>query len=59
MEVRFKKKSDAVNIVITALAAVISVGTMIYGVITLSLRQTWPLCVTVRSTAFVGARRNF
>ena len=35
MEVRFKKKSDAVNIVITALAAVISVVMMIYGVITL------------------------
>lgn len=42
MEVRFKKKSDAVNVVITALAAVISVGMMIYGVITLGLKQTWP-----------------
>ena len=42
MEVRFKKKSDAVNIVITALAAVISVVMMIYGVITLGLKGTWP-----------------
>ena len=42
MEVRFKKKSDAVNVVVTALAALVSVGMMIYGVITLGLKETWP-----------------
>lgn len=42
MNVRFKKKSDAVNIVITALVAVISVGMMIYGVLSLGLKETWP-----------------
>lgn len=42
IKVRFKKKSDVVNIVITALAAVLSVGIMLYGVWRLGLRETWP-----------------
>ena len=42
MDVRFKKKSDVLNIVITALAAVLSVGIVLYGVLRLGLRETWP-----------------
>lgn len=42
IEMRFKKKSDVFNIVITALGAVFSVGTMLYGVWRLGLRETWP-----------------
>ena len=42
MDVRFKKKSDVFNIVITAIAAVLSVGIVLYGVLRLGLRETWP-----------------
>ena len=42
IEVRFKKKSDIFNILITVLAAVFSVGIMIYGVWKLGLGETWP-----------------
>ena len=42
MEVRFKKKSDAFNILITVLAAVFSVGIMLYGVWKLGISETWP-----------------
>ena len=42
MEVRFKKKSDLFNIVVTVFAAVISVGMMIYGVFALGFKYTWP-----------------
>ena len=42
MKVRFKKKSEIFDVVITAAAAVFSVGTMLYGVWHLGLRETWP-----------------
>ena len=42
MSIRFKKKSDVFNIVVTVLAAVLSVGTMLYGVWHFGLQNTWP-----------------
>lgn len=42
MEVRFKEKGTIFNIVICALAALISVGMMIYGVVHLGLNESWP-----------------
>ena len=42
MELRFKKKSDIFNIAVTAVAAVLSVGIMLYGVIHFGLARTWP-----------------
>ena len=42
MEVRFKKKSEIFEILITVLAAVLSVGIMLYGVWNFGLRETWP-----------------
>ncbi len=42
MEMRFKKKSDIVNILVTIIAAVLSVGMVLYGVWRLGLRETWP-----------------
>jgi hypothetical protein len=42
MEVRFKNKSDIFNIVVTALAAVLSVGIMLYGVWFFGLNNAWP-----------------
>ena len=42
METRFKKKSQIFDIGITAVAAVLSVGTMFYGISHLGLRDTWP-----------------
>ena len=42
MEVRFKKKSDIFNIVMTVLFAMVSVGMMLFGVIHFGLGQTWP-----------------
>ncbi len=42
MEVRFKKKSEIFDIVVTAVGGIISVGTMLYGVWKLGLRETWP-----------------
>jgi len=42
MSVRFKNKSDIFNIVVTAVAAVVSVGIMLYGVWHFGLQQTWP-----------------
>ena len=42
MEVRFKNKSDIFNIIVTILAAAISIGTMIYGVVHLGFEKTWP-----------------
>lgn len=48
MEVRFKKKSDLFNILVTILAAVLSVAMMVYGVIHLGIQNTWPeLVLTV------------
>jgi hypothetical protein len=42
IEVRFKKKSEIFDVLITVIAAVFSVGTMIYGVWHLGLNETWP-----------------
>lgn len=42
MGIRFKNKSDLFNVLVTILAAVISVATMLYGVMNLGLENTWP-----------------
>ena len=42
MEVRFKNKSDVFNIVVTAVAAVLSVGIMLYGVWHYGVLNAWP-----------------
>ena len=42
MQVRFKKKEDVFNILVTVLAAVVSVGMMLFGVWKLGLENTWP-----------------
>ena len=42
MDIRFKKKSEIFDIVVTAAGGVVSVGTMLYGVWSLGLRETWP-----------------
>ena len=42
MDVRFKKKSKIFDISITAIGGISSVGTMLYGVWKLGLRETWP-----------------
>lgn len=42
METRFKKKSTVVEIVITVIAAVISVAMMLYGVWHFGLKEAWP-----------------
>ena len=42
MEIRFKKKSEIFDVLITAIAAAVSVGTMLYGVWHFGLKETWP-----------------
>ena len=42
MKVRFKKKSEIFDVLITVVSAVFSVGTMLYGVWKLGLRESWP-----------------
>ncbi|MBQ9407937.1 MAG: hypothetical protein IJU28_00900 [Clostridia bacterium] len=42
METRFKKKSQLIDIGITAVAVVLSVGIMLYGVSHFGLREAWP-----------------
>ena len=42
MEVRFKNKSDVFNIVVTAVAAILSVGIMLYGVWHYGVLNAWP-----------------
>ena len=42
MEVRFKKKSEIFDVLITAIAAVVSIGVMLYAVGHFGLRQSWP-----------------
>ena len=42
MGIRFKNKSDVFNVLITAIAAVVSVGIMLYGVWHFGLENTWP-----------------
>jgi len=42
MEVRFKKKSEILDVVITAVSAVFSVGIVLYGVLLFGLHESWP-----------------
>ncbi len=42
METRFKKKSQLIDIGITAVAAVLSVGIMLYGVSHFGIAEAWP-----------------
>ena len=42
MKVRFRKKSEIFDVLITVVSAVFSVGTMLYGVWKLGLRESWP-----------------
>lgn len=42
MEIRFKKKSAIFDVGVTALAAILSVGVMLYGVLHFGLSQAWP-----------------
>ena len=42
MELRFKDKGTIFNVVVTFMAAVFSVVMMIYGVLHLGLKETWP-----------------
>lgn len=42
METRFKKKSQIVDISITAVALVLSIGVMLYGVHYFGLSEAWP-----------------
>lgn len=42
MNIRYKNKTKIVDVVITALAGVLSVGIMLYGVGYLGIREAWP-----------------
>ena len=42
METRFKKKSQIIDIAITAVSVVLSVGIMLYGVSHFGLGESWP-----------------
>ena len=42
LNVRFKKKSEIFDVGITAIGGLVSVGTMLYGVVHLGLSETWP-----------------
>ena len=42
MEVRFKKKSEIFDVVVTVIGGIVSVGTMVYGVLRLGVSETWP-----------------
>ena len=42
MQTRFKERTKVVDIIITALAATLSVGTMLYGIFKFGLKETWP-----------------
>ena len=42
METRFKKRSQIIDIGITAVSAVVSVGVMLYGVSHFGLSEAWP-----------------
>lgn len=42
MEVRFKKKGEIFDVLITAVAAVVSLGIMLYGVGHFGLKEAWP-----------------
>ena len=42
MKIRFKKKSEIVDVLICTVGGIVSVGTTLYGVWHLGLRETWP-----------------
>ena len=42
IETRFKKKSQIIDIAITTVALVLSVGTMLYGISHFGLAEAWP-----------------
>ena len=42
METRFKKKSQIIDVGVTSVGAVLSVGTMLYGVSQFGLGEAWP-----------------
>ena len=42
MQTRFKERGKVIDIVITALAVMLSVGTMLYGIFHYGLKDTWP-----------------
>ena len=42
MQTRFKERAKVIDIVITALAVMLSVGTMLYGIFHYGLAETWP-----------------
>ena len=42
MEIRFKKTSSIFDVGVTAVAAILSVGVMLYGVLHFGLSRTWP-----------------
>ena len=42
MEIRFKKKSEIFDVGITAVAAIVSVAMMLYGVCHFGLKNSWP-----------------
>ena len=42
MEIRFKTKKEVFNVLLTIVAAVVSVAMMLYGVWNFGLKETWP-----------------
>lgn len=42
MKVRFKKKSEILDVAVTGIGGAVSVGMMIFGVWKLGLKETWP-----------------
>ena len=65
MSIRFTKKSDVFNIVVTAVAAVLSVGIMLYGVWHFGIQNAWPelvlnlfyiACLVMMWMYFLGGR---
>ena len=65
MSIRFNNKSDIFNIVVTAVAAIVSVGIMLYGVWHFGIQNAWPelvlnmlyiACVLMMWMYFLGAR---
>lgn len=42
MKTRFSSKSDVFNVAVTIIAAAVSVVMVIYGVLTLGIRESWP-----------------
>ncbi len=65
MNIRFNNKSDIFNIVVTAVAAVLSVGIMLYGVWHFGLENAWPelilnlfyiACLVMMWMYFLGGR---